>query len=347
MEPVDTKGSSSTTPSAEGRIFAPGKARIALAFASDERGTTMLGVALYSLLVVCAGKTRCVIYILDSGITEASRAKMSALEQEYDCEVHFIAIAQVIRDMGITREGGWGWPDAAFGRFYLPTLLPQEERVLYLDVDILLFKDPAEILSADMEGYLAAGVFEDENESITTRKLKLNMPAEQHYFNSGVLVMNLAAMRAEGTQEKLLTYLKDHAQMLSYPDQDVLNVVLHGRVKPLHPRWNWPAWYTRWQILGPETDWGLMGTAAATDAALEPALLHFWGSPKPTEYNFHFYRDLYRRIWLQSPWKDVPLSGNRRMRALRKRLRLFLTYIRVRCKMRKMLKERHEGERKK
>jgi len=109
---------------------------------------------------------------------------------------------------------------AAEYRLLLPELLPDYDKVIYVDCDVIVRKDLAEcFLSTDLGNGLLAAVFEREG-----------------YFNSGFLLMNLAQMREEGTSSRLLDVLK--TDYLEFPDQDALNQVCKGRTVALSPSYN-------------------------------------------------------------------------------------------------------------
>ena len=137
-----------------------------------------------------------------------------------------------------------------------------------------------------------------------------------------MMLLNLDGMRRGGTEEKLTAYLRDHEHELEFPDQDVLNAVLYAQTKKLHPRWNWYSYHTRYLIQKPhKLQWGDLGSAIASEAAADPAIIHFPGYPKPIHYNSNYYNALYRRYWRESPWADVPRSGDGRAKAFFRRLR--------------------------
>lgn len=295
------------------------RGRVPVVFASDDRGTTMLGVALCSLLRSREAGTHYVIYILDDGISELNKSRIAELCSG-SAELTFIPIHELLEEHLHIQLANW--PLTTFGRLFMPALMPQEERVLYLDIDTLVLKDLRALMEADPGDSLAAAVCEEQRWWHEERKHMFGMPAESRYFNAGIMILELGRMRREGVDAALLEYLKENEARLRDADQDVLNVVLCGRVRELHPRWNWSEWHTRSAILARKSNWGEQGREAAREAALDPAIVHFLGRPKPTQHNFHYRRGLYRRFWLQSPWRGESPSGGRLLRALRKRLML-------------------------
>lgn len=128
------------------------------------------------------------------------------------------------------------YTEAASLRLLLPELLPELDKILYLDCDIIVRQDLARLWNeTDLgDNYLAA-VFEAaiEGQAERSRALGCN-PAR--YFNSGFLLMNLVQMRTEHVSEKLLEACR--VPYLEFPDQDALNQVCQGHVLPLSPLYN-------------------------------------------------------------------------------------------------------------
>ena len=128
------------------------------------------------------------------------------------------------------------YTEAASLRLLLPELLPELERILYLDCDIVVRQDLAQLWENTRlaDNYLA-GVYEAAIEGQAERFRALGCDPAQ-YFNSGFLLMNLAQMREEKVSEKLLEACR--VPYLEFPDQDALNQVCQGRVLPLSPLYN-------------------------------------------------------------------------------------------------------------
>ena len=126
--------------------------------------------------------------------------------------------------------------EAASLRLLLPELLPEYDRVLYLDCDIIVRQDLSRLWAeTDLgDNYLAA-VFEAPIEQQAERFRALGCDPDR-YFNSGFLLMNLAQMRRDHLTERLLEACR--VDYLEFPDQDALNQVCMGHVLPLSPLQN-------------------------------------------------------------------------------------------------------------
>ncbi|WP_036970225.1 glycosyltransferase family 8 protein, partial [Promicromonospora kroppenstedtii] len=167
---------------------------------------------------------------------------------------------------------------ATMDRLLLPELLPHLDRVLYHDLDALTVTDLAELYDTDLGGApLAArpsisynyrhGV---GNVIRATRLLKHDPAAardlvrammQRHRhgyqgFNAGILLLDLAVLRADGFTAEFVPY----AERYGLNDQDVLNAYAGSRYRVLDARWN--AWPTQ-------------------ELVSEPALIHWAGPVKP------------------------------------------------------------------
>ncbi len=213
---------------------------------------------------------------------------------------------------GFTRTATWY-------RLFLPELLPDVERVLYLDADLIVLEPVAPLWDIDFGDNLLAAVSNVLEPRYADRPRELGIPDSQGYFNAGVLLFNLDLMRRERSSQELQEYAREHAGQLLWRDQDALNVVLGPRRVPLHPRWNC-------MNIMAELGWGedVFGAEALAQARSDPAIRHFEGPGlnKPWHYLApRESRELYRRHRRATPWPRVRLEGRgprnvwRRLRA--------------------------------
>ena len=83
----------------------------------------------------------------------------------------------------------------ALYRLFLPELLLDIERVLYLDCDMVVNVDISELYDIDMEDYPLAAVAEGTVDSTWMSYYKLVGIIPEIYFNSGLLLLNLHKIR--------------------------------------------------------------------------------------------------------------------------------------------------------
>lgn len=207
------------------------------------------------------------------------------------------------------------YPSLIWYRILLPDLLHTQNLVLYLDVDTLVMQDLRAIWSTDLDGALVAAVAQPENDQHSLAALiRMGLPLSSGYFNSGVLLMDLAKMREEGFSQRISQIAQSHVELWSesthfrMPDQDALNSACAGQWLELHPKWNCLAM----RFLSPKADDSMDLSLSVREAVASPAILHFEGSgfAKPWNYRcVHPHRHLYRAYRERTPWPLVVLEG--------------------------------------
>ena len=127
------------------------------------------------------------------------------------------------------------FPISMYYRYFLPQILSEQNRVLYLDCDIMVRADLSEFYDSDLEN-VAGMVIVDQNCDSVAINNRLGLNGD--YFNSGVILMNLNYWRKNDIFNKLVNFAANNSSILVYPDQDALNVVLDGKVKYANYRYN-------------------------------------------------------------------------------------------------------------
>lgn len=144
-----------------------------------------------------------------------------------------------------------GWAEEAAYRLLAADIFDDSvDRVLHLDVDILINGDITEFYETDFEDNYLAVCQDFIIDEVSRRKNRENGRAENvPWFNSGVLLFNLSKLRQDGFcyavyKEILVKYQN---LTIEYPDQDILNLVFTGRVKYMDAiRYNYsPMFYKR------------------------------------------------------------------------------------------------------
>ena len=129
---------------------------------------------------------------------------------------------------------------ATYYRFFIPEMFPQYNKGLYLDCDIIITRDVADMYNTQMGSNLLCAVSDEivTDIEVFTRysEVVLSVPRDR-YFNAGILVMNLREMRKMHI-EKVFADLLGKKTYRVAQDQDYLNVICYGRVKMLNLLWN-------------------------------------------------------------------------------------------------------------
>lgn len=121
-------------------------------------------------------------------------------------------------------------------RFILPDVLVDEARTIYIDVDVLCVADILPLWQWELGDKLVGAVSEGADGEMKKKLLGLDGP--EPYYYSGMLVMDLAALRAGEYSRKLMSATLEMADKISWPDQDVMNVVLRGKIADVPMIWD-------------------------------------------------------------------------------------------------------------
>lgn len=155
------------------------------------------------------------------------------------------------------------------------------DKAIYLDCDIIVRHDISELYNTPVN--LIAGV-KDANYIRQAKKNKLKHP----YINSGVLLMNLKALREIKDYFKRLEKVINGGYNLSLYDQDLINIAFQGKIELLPAKWNvfakiYNEQYTQKDLIERNL------------ARKDPAIVHWAGVNKPWNKPDVFLRDEWKK----------------------------------------------------
>lgn len=200
-------------------------------------------------------------------------------------------------------------------RLLIPSLLPNEDKLLYLDADTILLSPVEELYAHDISGFAAGAVPDSIGWSCYEQ---LGLDSETQYFNSGVLLMNLDYFRKNNIAEKCIAFAIAHPELLKFADQCALNHVLKGHVLTLDYSWNH---HPQWK----EKSIGDLFSKPHVPQAGGPHLAHFVGSFKPWNYLAQIeYGDEYWRHLKSTEFSDYIPPDKTPVNMIKKALKLFI-----------------------
>ena len=259
----------------------------------DEKYAQHAAVTMVSLMKNCSRNIH--FYIIDSepsGITE-SRSKIVKLVEMYGAKISFRTI-----DLSVFK----GFPIwkpmqdspnkyVPYYRLCLADLLPEIERIIYLDTDIVVQGDIAKLYDLEFaKDQFIAGVNDMDSEEL---KEKISTSA---YINSGVILFDLATIRRIklNVVEESIKILQNFRERISLNiDQDLINIIFNDHIRLLDISWNA-------QSVGTPRGFKL----GYDDKSIEKNIIHFIASHKPWMFNCKSgYQHLYFRYLSYTPWK--------------------------------------------
>lgn len=193
-------------------------------------------------------------------------------------------------------------------RLVLPELLTDVERVVYHDIDALPVADIAPLYEIDLQGHPIAAR-DSEASSMQSGYTNIFNPASlkglapgmgselirretrRHPFdfvgfNAGIMVLDLARMRADTFCERFLPY----ANNFGMHDQHILNVYVGADRLSLAPGWN---------------------ARPSQEDVVDPRIIHWAGGQKPWVEGYVSYQDAWRRHEEQLHRREAEISGQK------------------------------------
>jgi lipopolysaccharide biosynthesis glycosyltransferase len=273
----------------------PGGTEVNLEFSLDGNYKHPLDVVLDSIVTRASRPIRAFVLCRDHGPDDYARmAKLFPT-------VSFVWLPTDHADYGNVTNMLKHITVATMDRLLLPDLLPEVDKIIHHDLDALCLADIAELFDLDLgdrplaardqrhpfsgSGYISywratTKVSVDRSRELMQRLTTLH-PFDFRNFNAGIMVFNLAMMRADGFTRNFLPLV----ERFGFNDQGVLNVYAGSRAHPMPRYWNA---YPRYELVE------------------DARILHWLGPPKP-------WHALY--IHGQPLWREAEASFAARAKA--------------------------------
>ena len=272
---------------------------VPIAFAFDNNLVIPACICISSLLMNARPDTFYDIFILHSPKEELTKEKLDLLPHYYsNCRLQYRKVDATFDDAFEIR----GITTPTYYRLLIPDLIPEYDKVIYSDVDVIFRMDLSQLYQSDLAGYLLAA----------TKDLGLNLSKEGkeyivstlgliqgNYLQAGFIIMNNALMRKDKKEKQLKALAK---QKYKHQDQDILNIACQGKVLYLPPCYNMTNYSYNYML----HDYDLVETLY-TDEEIRFALSHgniHYNGQKPWKgycVNFDIWWEYYRK----SPFFDA------------------------------------------
>jgi lipopolysaccharide biosynthesis glycosyltransferase len=225
-----------------------GKNVVETALALDQNLEHMIPVVLQSLVDHTSREVNA--HVMTRGLGNAFRERMGKLFPEINFTFYNFDEVNYGKDIALLSHISVSTMD----RLFLPEMLKGLDKVLYLDIDILIQADVGELYDLNLGDNIFAGKrtrlkswanmirpitratlhFAPEKAWDIRKRLHDKADLTSRTFNAGILVLNLELMRAENfTAEHM--YLVEQCRM---NDQDVFNIYSRDRVLEIDSEWN-------------------------------------------------------------------------------------------------------------
>lgn len=263
--------------------------QIYLAFAADEAFAVPLVVAVTSVLISTTIPSRLSLYILDCGLSKETLEYLATIASK--CKLSIVSVDSTLLSQ-LPPRGHLKVP--TYARLMLGELIPESvERIIYLDSDLLVQGDVAELWEFDLGdsllGATTSTIYPYIGLGSQLWRVKGIDPGSR-LFNAGVLLINMAQWREARVGSECLDLIRTYPEFVIYADQDALNVATWGRTATLPLRWNQEHALRD----GSHHAFAFADPLEIKEAVEKPAIIHFTGRSKPWLY---FCADPATKLW--------------------------------------------------
>lgn len=282
--------------------------KYSICFAADKKYAKYCYVAVFSALRNIDPNFSCDIVVLTTpDVPEEFAGIFSAMSTDR-VSVRTLPVEHQIAKFGLDRLFTSRYLTyATYLRLLIPDLFAENESVLYLDGDIIVFGDVSELLSLDLGGGTIGCCLDVDRHRMDSERVvfienELKIPRGD-YFNAGVLLYSIPACLEFGLLNKALDFF-ERVPEPPFHDQDALNSILHGTTVQIPPEWNIMSYFVGKKRLSEVMDSHpelLKSYLPYIKAMWHPKLVHFPGSRKPWFAPYIHYADHWWQYAKQTP----------------------------------------------
>lgn len=216
---------------------------IPIFFTIDDGYAPFLAVALNSAIKNSNPQRRYNAIVLHQDLNETNIAKLKSLETE-NFKISLTPMKanfDALDDRMSNRLRCDYFTLTIYFRLFIPAMFPQYDKGIYIDSDVVLTSDIAELYDIEIGGNLIGACNDLSIADIpplvayTENAVGVN---KHEYINSGVLLMNLKQMREVDLEGHFLNLLNTYHFDSIAPDQDYLNAMCNGKIYYLDESWD-------------------------------------------------------------------------------------------------------------
>lgn len=218
------------------------KNNLGIIFSADRNYVPYLAVSIQSIFDNADNRYNYDVLVFDDGITDYQKTMLSAMSKN-NCSIRYIDVKSLLKDFDTSLFQSRGiWSAATFYRLFIPEIMPDYKKVLYLDCDILVRDSLVDMFNLDLGDKQIACVYDCIRYMKTKNRIKdceqgLGLKDYRLYFNAGVVMFNLQKIDRRKFRERFISILTSYE--LPFLDQDILNVLFEGKCHFLEPKWNY------------------------------------------------------------------------------------------------------------
>ena len=215
------------------------------------------------------------MHLLHNSLRSRTVKRLQKIAAKYKVDLDLKQIdTDILKDFYFDKSKHYG-NVMMFARLLLSSVLPDLDKIIYLDCDIVVLNDLQSLWNFDVSDVAVAMApdFTLKDKS-TLNRLGITTG---YYLNSGVILMNLDYWRKHDVQNRIFSYILEKGDKLIYNDQDALNSILQNEHEELHIKYNFSYYYFH-RLIGVLYKEKIHEIIEARD---NPIIFHYFGPLKP------------------------------------------------------------------
>lgn len=215
---------------------------IPIIFAANNEFVPVFATCLQSLIDNLNVEYNYDVILLQSDVNEENKKTLLEMVKEYkNLSLRFYDVEKLLANHQLKANAHISVE--TYYRFLIQEVLPDYHKVLYLDCDLVINGDLAELYEIDLNGFALAATHDPDfvgqinganKDTMEYVKTRFRMKNPYNYFQAGVILFNEDRMREKHSVDE---WLKLASVPYMYNDQDVLNLECEGEVKFLDMKW--------------------------------------------------------------------------------------------------------------
>ena len=290
--------------------------KISIVFALNDSYVKYFGVVLQSLITHANTKYTYDILIFNTNITDKHKKQIQCMLPK-NIIVRFYNVSDIFYEqfsqLSLISMQHWGIE--TYFRLFIPFIMHDYDRILYLDTDMCVNNDLSELFFYNLNNKSIGAVKDTISPVIDlpkylTRKNffreNLEMIKPENYFNAGMILYNIKNINIDIYQEKLL---KGFTLPVQFPDQDILNYIFYNDVCFIENKWNYMYGWCVWDLSYIDSIHGDF-RKLFLEARENPYIIHYTSSRKPWNYPTGEKADIWWQYARQTPYYEEILFSN-------------------------------------
>ncbi len=267
---------------------------IPIVYSSNNNYVPYLTTSIKSLIEHASPDKNYDIVILENQISDKNKQKILTLTQN-NISIRFFNVTSYISDCQFFLNRYFS--AETYYRIFVAEIFRLYEKIIYLDSDVLVLENIAELYEINLKNNLIAAANDIVSYSHRINNyIIFNIPRKtytqeilgiddtRYYFQAGVLVFNIKEMLKNNITQKFLDKIEEIKNPVCH-DQDILNSVCYKKVLYIPQKWNFYAFFNpksleRTDIMNRYNDIPNSLKTEYEYAYKHPNIIHFAGNEK-------------------------------------------------------------------